>query len=89
MVKQQRKDNMVSANSNRKPSMPQIIRLPEVQRLTGLSKSTVYAKMNSKSPYFDLCWPKRVSLGPRSVGWYRHEIIEWVESRTSSSVWGV
>jgi|SRR5690554_311389 len=104
MVEQNSKRNIAPVNRDRKSSMapehqwpslcsmgtvPQIIRLPEVRRLTGLSKSTVYAKMDGKSPYFDSGWPKKVSLGPRSVGWYRHEVIEWVESRTSSSVWGV
>ena len=63
----------------------QIIRRPEVERLTGLSRSTIYAKMDPNSLYFDPEWPKKVSLGRRSVGWYRHEIIEWVESRTISA----
>ncbi|GAA5133470.1 helix-turn-helix transcriptional regulator [Alloalcanivorax gelatiniphagus] len=63
----------------------QVIRRPEVERLTGLSRSTIYAKMDPKSAYFDPSWPKKVSLGRRSVGWYRHEIIEWVESRTISA----
>ena len=63
----------------------QVIRRPEVERLTGLSRSTIYTKMDPKSAYFDSDWPKKVSLGRRSVGWYRHEVIEWVESRTTSA----
>ena len=66
----------------------QVIRLPEVQRITGLSKSTIYAKMDPCSPYHDPDWPKKVNLGPRSVGWYRHEVIEWVETRPTSATWG-
>lgn len=66
----------------------QVIRLPEVQRVTGLSKSTIYAKMDPCSPYHDPDWPKKVNLGPRSVGWYCHEVIEWVESRSTSAAWG-
>ncbi len=66
----------------------QVIRLPELQRITGLSKSTIYAKMDPCSPYHDPDWPKKVNLGPRSVGWYRHEVIEWVESRPTSATWG-
>ena len=66
----------------------QVIRLPEVQRITGLSKSTIYAKMDPCSPYHDPDWPKKVNLGLRSVGWYRHEVIEWVESRSTSAAWG-
>lgn len=66
----------------------QILRRSDVEAITGLSRSTIYAKMDSKSPYFDPDWPKKVSLGRRSVGWYRHEIIEWVESRTTSAARG-
>ena len=66
----------------------QIIRRGVVESLTGLSRSTIYAKMDPNSPYFDETWPKKVSLGPRSVGWYRHEVIEWVASRSTSAAWG-
>ncbi|MGB2058437.1 MAG: helix-turn-helix transcriptional regulator [Alcanivorax sp.] len=66
----------------------QIIRRGVVESLTGLSRSTIYAKMDPSSPYFDETWPKKVSLGPRSVGWYRHEVIEWVESRSTFAAWG-
>ncbi|MBL4570064.1 MAG: AlpA family phage regulatory protein [Alcanivorax sp.] len=65
----------------------QILRRSDVEVITGLSKSTIYAKMDSKSPYFDPDWPKKVNLGPRSVGWYRHEVIKWVESRSTSAAW--
>ena len=67
----------------------QIIRLKEVQLLSGLSKSSIYAKMDKNSPYHDPDWPKSVRLGPRSVGWYRHEIIQWVESRAHFRGWEV
>ena len=65
----------------------QILRRSDVEVIKGLSKSTIYAKMDSKSPYFDPDWPKKVNLGPRSVGWYRHEVIKWVESRSTSAAW--
>lgn len=37
----------------------QILRRSDVEVITGLSKSTIYAKMDSKSPYFDPDWPKK------------------------------
>lgn len=67
----------------------QVIRLKEVQVVSGLSKSSIYAKMDENSPYHDPDWPKSIRLGPRSVGWYRHEIIEWVKSRSHSRGWEV
>lgn len=53
-----------------------ILRLNEVKRLTGLSRSTIYAEI-AKGKF-----PKQVQLtGARSVGWYEGAIIQWVESR--------
>lgn len=53
-----------------------ILRLKEVQRMTGLSRSTIYAEI-AKGKF-----PKQVKLtGARSVGWYENVVVEWVESR--------
>ncbi len=53
-----------------------ILRLKEVKRITGLSRSTIYAQM-AKSNF-----PKQVQLtGARSVGWFESDIRHWVESR--------
>lgn len=40
-----------------------IIRLPEVVKITGLSRSTIYLRM-SKGDF-----PQSISLGERAVGW--------------------
>lgn len=58
-----------------------IIRLKTVQQRTGLSRSTIYDKMDAKSPRFDGTFPKRISLGTGSVGWYESEVNHWLESR--------
>lgn len=53
-----------------------ILRLKEVQSLTGLSRSTIYLEISKGN------FPKQVQLtGARSVGWYESAITEWVESR--------
>ena len=53
----------------------QMLRLPAVERLTGLSKSGIYQGM--KEGWF----PRAVKLASRSVGWLDSEIAEWVEER--------
>lgn len=58
-----------------------IIRLKTVQERTGLSRSTIYDKINPKSPRHDPTFPKQVNLGIGSVGWYESELIHWIESR--------
>lgn len=57
-----------------------IVRLASVIKLTGLSRSTIYDKQNPKSPRYDHTFPKKVSLGPRAVGWYFSEIEAWLKS---------
>ncbi len=52
-----------------------LIRLPEVLRLTGLSRSTLYRKIHSSQ------FPQPVQLGPRSVAWRVSDILAWIENR--------
>ncbi len=53
-----------------------ILRLREVQAVTGLSRSTIYAEIAKGN------FPKQVQLtGGRSVGWQSSAIENWIESR--------
>lgn len=54
-----------------------VLRLPDVQKITGLSRSSIYAMMGDKNNPF----PKQVSLGMRAVGWLESEIQEWINQR--------
>ena len=56
-----------------------ILRLPDVKARTGLSRSTIYAKVKEGS------FPKYISLGIRSVGWLESEIEAWIKSRIDAS----
>ena len=56
-----------------------IMRLPEVLRVTGLSKSTLYRKKKLNQ------FPDSVELGERAVGWYAAVIFAWIESRPPTS----
>lgn len=57
------------------PKSSRILRLNEVKRRTGLSRSSIYAFMKAGT------FPQHISLGARSVGWYEHEVDAWVVSR--------
>jgi len=54
---------------------PQILRLPEVSRQTGLPRSTIYALIAKNE------FPLPVKLSQRSVGWVESEITTWIEDR--------
>ena len=55
-----------------------ILRRPEVETRTGLSRSTLYAQMAEGA------FPKPVRLGKRAVGWTESTISEWLDSRVKT-----
>ena len=52
-----------------------ILRRPEVEARTGLSRSTIYAMMAENR------FPASLLLGRRAVGWTESAISQWLESR--------
>ena len=53
-----------------------ILRLPAVQTKVQLSRSSIY-RLEAEGQF-----PKRVQLGTgHSVGWYLHEVEEWLATR--------
>ena len=58
-----------------RPQKKSLLRRPDVQQRTGLSRSSVYAL--SKEGKF----PCPVPLGPRSVAWVEEEVDIWIEER--------
>lgn len=57
----------------------QILRLPQVCKVTGLCRSVVY-QLEAEDRF-----PKRVHLTARSVGWVENEIQNWLSQRIASS----
>ncbi|QJD69052.1 AlpA family phage regulatory protein [Xanthomonas campestris pv. badrii] len=62
----------------------QVLRHEELESKTGLSRSTLYAMRNKKSPYYDASAPKAVRLSKRSIGFYEHEVDQWLLARSAS-----
>ena len=58
-----------------------ILRRKQVENRTGLSRSTIYLRIQEGS------FPKQIRLGTRAVGWLEHEIDAWlaacIENRDS------
>lgn len=55
-----------------------VVRLKEVEELTGLSRSAIYDRLNKKSRRYESSFPRQFSLGGKAVGWLKHEIDTWV-----------
>jgi len=60
-------------------------RRPMVEEMTGLSRSSIYAKMDARNPHYDPEFPKPVRLGKRAVAWRESEILVWMHSRESTA----
>ena len=64
------------ANNHREPT---ILRRPQVQQRTGLSRSTLYQYIKDGE------FPKSIALGPRLVGWLESDVSEWIAERVKIS----
>ena len=51
-----------------------IIRLPEVVRLTGLSKPTIHRRYRAGT------FPPPLKLGPNAIGWRLADLQHWIDS---------
>jgi prophage regulatory protein len=56
-----------------------ILRRDEVERVTGLPRSTIYAKIASGE------FPKSIKLGARAVGWLEEDIAKWQQQKIAAS----
>ncbi|WP_460385228.1 helix-turn-helix transcriptional regulator [Pseudomonas amygdali] len=55
----------------------------QVQDRIGLSRSTIYDRMDPNSPRFDSTFPRPVKLGASAIGWFESAITEWLKQRFS------
>lgn len=61
---------------------PTIHRLKKVIEITGVSRSVIYEKINEKSKRYDPTFPKPIKLSLNTVGWFEHELIQWLELKS-------
>ena len=62
-----------------RPVVPRdrLVRLPEVEAMTGCKKSTIYELMRAGR------FPKSVRLNARMVAWAETAVLQWVQDRIS------
>ena len=62
-----------------------IVRVKEVVQLLGISRSTIYDKLNTSSKRHDPSFPKPVKLGGAAIGWRLSMILAWIESLNTTN----
>ena len=65
-----------------------IIRRKQVEARTGLSRSSIYARLrhNPKRPGdYDPTFPKPVAVGAKAVGWIEAEVEAWISAQIQKS----
>ncbi|WP_353064706.1 AlpA family transcriptional regulator [Tunturibacter psychrotolerans] len=56
-----------------------ILRLPAVKAKTGLSRSTIYARVAQGT------FPAALILGPNTVGWLEADVEAWIEKQIAAT----
>ena len=52
-----------------------LLRRPQVEELTGLSRTAIYERMKSGT------FPNSIALSPKTIRWVNGEIIKWIEEQ--------
>ncbi|WP_046168875.1 helix-turn-helix transcriptional regulator [Chromobacterium vaccinii] len=56
-----------------------MLRLPDVMKVTGLSRSSLYALIKQGQ------FPRQIQLGPRAVAWLSSDVDSWLEERINAA----
>ena len=59
--------------------MNRLIRRKEVEKMTGLKRSSIYLKIKEGD------FPKPIKLGMRAVAWLEADVMQWIESKVTES----
>ncbi|MFM5781507.1 helix-turn-helix transcriptional regulator [Aeromonas caviae] len=57
-----------------------VLRIKDLISKVGMARSTIYDRLNPKSPRYDSRFPKPIKLGLSAIGWLEHEVDAWIES---------
>lgn len=58
---------------------PIFIRLPEVMKRTGLSRSSIYDLIKQGA------FPAQIGIGVRSVAWLESDVAAWIQNKVNGS----
>lgn len=56
-----------------------ILRMKDVVKVTGISRSGIYQKVSAGA------FPRQIKLGERATGWLAHEVSNWLNQQITAS----
>ena len=65
-----------------------ILRRKQIETKIGLSRSSIYSRLNPNAPCYDPTFPQPVSLGSGTnppIGWVESEVDTWIEAQIKNS----
>lgn len=63
-------------------NLTKIIRLRELIQVIGLSRSTIYEKLNKASRRYDASFPAPIKLSNCAIGWRISDVDAWITERS-------
>lgn len=55
-----------------------VLRMQQLRQKLGISRSSIYEKINPSSPRYDAGFPLPIKLGMSAVGWVESEVDQWI-----------
>lgn len=62
-----------------------LLRRKQVEQAIGLSRSTIYARLDPKSPHYDPTFPTPIKLGSTSIAFIESEVQSYIAARIADS----
>ena len=62
-----------------------LLRRKQVEQAIGLSRSTIYARLDPNSRHYDPDFPKPIRIGATSIAWVESEVQDYISSRIADS----
>ena len=58
-----------------------VLRIRDLVERLGISRSSIYDKMNPSSSRYDDSFPKSILIGVKARGWLEEEIDQWLMAK--------
>lgn len=70
----------MNTQNNDAPNHNTVLRMKDLIRRLGLSRSTIYDRLNPKSDGYDPTFPRKIRLGKSAVGFRDADVSAWLKA---------